>query len=109
VVKSDVDTINRFNGFCSSFAEKTVETVNVFFQSLATRLKPGVNDKSFASGSLVCDFARTQSGDLTLNARIQQSDYDRSVRQEKVGKLRRDRFLIHTRFQPGGVATVIDS
>jgi hypothetical protein len=32
-----------------------------------------------------------------------------SVRQEKVGKLRRDRFLIHTRFQPGGVATVIDS
>jgi hypothetical protein len=52
-VKSDVDTINRFNGFCSSFAEKTVETVNVFFQNLATRLKPGVNDKSFASGSEV--------------------------------------------------------
>jgi hypothetical protein len=46
VVKSDVDTINRFNGFCSSFAEKTVETVNVFFQNLATRLKPGVNDRA---------------------------------------------------------------
>jgi hypothetical protein len=54
VVKSDVDTINRFNGFCSSFAEKTVETVNVFFQNLATRLKPGVSNKSFASGSSVC-------------------------------------------------------
>jgi hypothetical protein len=54
VVKSDVDTINRFNGFCSSFAEKTVATVNVFFQNLATRLKPGMNDESFASGSEVC-------------------------------------------------------
>jgi hypothetical protein len=41
-----MDAINRFNGCCSSFAEKTVETVNVFFQNLATRLKPGVNDKS---------------------------------------------------------------
>jgi hypothetical protein len=38
VVKSDMDTINRFNGCCSSFAEKTVETVNVFFQNLATPL-----------------------------------------------------------------------
>jgi hypothetical protein len=46
------NTINRFNGFSSSFAEKTIETVNVFFQNLATRLKPGVNE-SFASGSLV--------------------------------------------------------
>jgi hypothetical protein len=29
------------------FAEKTVETVNVFFQNLATRWKPGVNEKGF--------------------------------------------------------------
>jgi hypothetical protein len=42
---NDRDTLNRFNGFCSSFAPETVETVKVFFQNLTTRLKPGVNER----------------------------------------------------------------
>jgi hypothetical protein len=41
VVKSDVDTINRFNGFWFFVCGETVETVNAFIQDLATRLKPG--------------------------------------------------------------------
>jgi hypothetical protein len=73
VVKGDVDIINRFNGFCSSFAEKTVERI---FQSLATRLKPGVNDKSLQVAlQSVHEFNITEHGptSFTVSSRSTQS------------------------------------
>jgi len=40
---------------------ETVETVRKFFRALPNWLKPGVNERSFARGSLACLLAKSDS------------------------------------------------